>query len=105
MMRMGEPIRLSQEGALDSKSLDTRNEDVKRLTSTIATMEGTCVTAACLYAQKTPPKKDALNVKIINMPQAVKGEADAKIATSLSEAVLDFRSVRDKGVRLKIGLG
>jgi hypothetical protein len=81
---------MSSSGDLDSKSLDSGNEDVKRLTSTMATMERTCINAACLYVQRTAPKKDTLTMKQINIPAGVKSDPDAKVARSLSEALLDF---------------
>jgi hypothetical protein len=54
---------ISSAGVLESKSLDSGNEDVKRLAATIATMESTCVNASCMYVQRTPSKKDVLTMK------------------------------------------
>jgi hypothetical protein len=82
--------QMSSSGTVDSKSLDAGNEDVKRLTATMATMEVTCVNASCLYVQRTPSKKDPLNIKALNMPSGVNNDPDAKIARSLSEAFLDW---------------
>jgi hypothetical protein len=71
---------MSSSGDLDSKSLDTGNEDVKRMTSTMATMERTCINASCLYVQRTAPKKDTLTMKHINIPAGVRSDPDAKVA-------------------------
>jgi hypothetical protein len=82
--------QMSSSGTVDSKSLDAGNEDVKRLTATMATMEMTCVNASCMYVQRTPSKKGSLTMKGLNMPAGVKTDPDAKIARSLSETFLDF---------------
>ena len=84
--------QLSPSGTVESESLDAGNEDVKRLTATMATMEATVVQAACLYVQRTPSKRDLApnTIKALHMPGGILDDPDAKVALILSEACLDW---------------
>ena len=82
--------QLSPSGIVESESLDAGNGDVKRLTATMATMEATCVNAVCLYVDKTPLKREPNTIKALNMPNGILDDPDAKVAMTLSEAVLDW---------------